>query len=136
MQETQVQSLIWEDPTFHAATKPMGRDHQACALEPGSRNYWAPVPWLLKPVRPKAHVPQQEKAPQWEVYVLQLESSPNSSQLVKSPCSNKNTAQPKVDNFQKKTMEKWPQKRKKTRCKPFYSMKSKFFIGSKKIKYY
>ena len=31
-------------------------------------------------------------------------------------------------------MEKWPQKRKKTRCKPFYSMKSKFFIGSKKIK--
>ena len=23
---------------------------------------------------------------------------------------------------------------KKTRCKPFYSMKSKFFIGSKKIK--
>ena len=31
-------------------------------------------------------------------------------------------------------MEKWPQKGKKTRCELFYSMKSKFFIGSKKIK--
>ena len=31
-------------------------------------------------------------------------------------------------------MEKWPQKGKKTRCEPFYSMKFIFVIGSKKIK--
>ena len=31
-------------------------------------------------------------------------------------------------------MEKWPQKGKKTRCEPFYSMKSIFVIGSKNNK--
>ena len=48
MQETQVVSLIWEDPTCHGETEPMHHNHRACALEPRSTttgpslsNYWS-----------------------------------------------------------------------------------------------
>ena len=50
MQGTRVQSLVWEDPTCHRATKPVRHNSWACALEPASLNYWARVPQLLKPV--------------------------------------------------------------------------------------
>ena len=40
MQETQVWSLVWEDPTC-GATKPMHHDYWACALEPGSCSCWS-----------------------------------------------------------------------------------------------
>ena len=52
MQGTCVPSLVWEYPTCHGATKP------AC------HNYRARVLQLLKPPRPKACAPQQEKSPQ------------------------------------------------------------------------
>ena len=29
-----VQSLVWEDPTWQGATKPMSRNYWACAQEP------------------------------------------------------------------------------------------------------
>ena len=45
MQETWVQSLIWEDDILCEATKPS-------------------APQLLKPAHPRAHAPQQEKPPQ------------------------------------------------------------------------
>ena len=61
----------------------------ACALEPKSRNYWAHVLQLLKPVCPKAQALQEEKPPQWEACTLLLESSPCLLQLEKSPCSQK-----------------------------------------------
>ena len=38
MQGPWVQTLVWEDPTWHGATKPV------------RHNYWAYVPQLLKPV--------------------------------------------------------------------------------------
>ena len=41
MQETQVRSLVQEDPTCCGATKPVHHDCWACALEPGNCNYWA-----------------------------------------------------------------------------------------------
>ena len=50
MQGTQVQALVWEDPTCHGTTKPVRHNYWACALEPASHNYWARVPQLLKPV--------------------------------------------------------------------------------------
>ena len=59
MQETRVQSLVQEDPTCRAATKPV------------YHSYWA-------------RAPQQEKPPQWEACGLQLESSPHSLQLEKA----------------------------------------------------
>ena len=51
MQGTRVRALGREDPPCRGATKPVGHDHWACALEPTSHNYWARVPQLLKPVR-------------------------------------------------------------------------------------
>ena len=46
MQGTQVQALVWEDPTCHRATGPV------------SHNYWA--------CAPGACAPQQERPRQWE----------------------------------------------------------------------
>ena len=39
MQGTPVQSLVWEDPTCHMATEPVGHNLWARALEPASCNY-------------------------------------------------------------------------------------------------
>ena len=82
MQETWVPPLIREDPTCWEATKSLYHNYWACALEPRNRNYWS--------LCPRAHAPQQEKLLQWEVCVLQLE---------KSACSNKDTAQPKINKI-------------------------------------
>ena len=46
-----VRALVWEDPTCHGATKPVGHNYWACTLEPTSHNYWARGPQLLKPAR-------------------------------------------------------------------------------------
>ena len=71
--------MIQEDPTCQAATKPVHHNCWACALEPGSFNYW-----VLRSAYPRAPAPQQEKPPQWEAHTLQLESSPHSPQLEKT----------------------------------------------------
>ena len=42
MQETQVWSLVWEDPTCQGANKPMCHSYWACSLEPGNCNCWSP----------------------------------------------------------------------------------------------
>ena len=49
MQETQVWSLVWENPTWSRAAKSVCHNYWVCPLEPGSRNYWAHVLQLLKP---------------------------------------------------------------------------------------
>ena len=72
-----------EDPTCHGAAKPVHHNCWACALEPGSCNYWRPC------------VPG---APQWkklseEAGTWLPESSSCSSQLEKSPRSNKDPVQ-------------------------------------------
>ena len=36
MQETRVQSLVWEDPAYQGATKLMCHKFRVCFLEPGS----------------------------------------------------------------------------------------------------
>ena len=41
MQETQVQSLVWEISTCRGATSP-GTTIEPAALEPGSSSYWSP----------------------------------------------------------------------------------------------
>ena len=69
MQETQVQSLIQEDPTCCGAAEPYT---------------WAPNCWI--------YAPQQEKPQQWEAQASRQES--NSLQLQKSPHSNQDPAQP------------------------------------------
>ena len=44
IQETQVQTLIWEDPACWGTTKPVSHNCWACepAPEPGSNTYWSP----------------------------------------------------------------------------------------------
>ena len=68
MQGTWVRALVWEDPTWHRATKPLCHNYWACALEPTSHNYWAHAP--------RAHAPQQEKPPQWEAHASQQRVAP------------------------------------------------------------
>ena len=71
MQGTQVQSLVWEDPTCCGVTKPVHHNTWAsvlepmshnswspCALEPAHHNYWTHAPQLLKPTPSRAHVLQ------------------------------------------------------------------------------
>ena len=65
-----------EDPTCRWATKPMRHNYWACALEPVSHNYWAQRATTTKTRAPRAHAPQQEKAPQWEALTLQRSVAP------------------------------------------------------------
>ena len=48
---------------------------------------------------PRAQALQQEKSVQWEACAWQLESGPCLPQLEKSPRSNENLAQPKINNI-------------------------------------
>ena len=80
MQETQVQSLIQEDPTCLGVTEPVSHNYWVCALEPRGRSYQACVPG--------AHALQQEKTLQWEACAARLESSPRLLKLEKSPGCN------------------------------------------------
>ena len=84
MQETQVRSLVWEDPTCHRATKPMHHNYWACTLEPEDHNYWAHMPQLPPCMRSRAWAPQQEKPAQREALASQLERRPRSPQLEKA----------------------------------------------------
>ena len=92
MQETQVQSLVQEDPTYLGATKPVSHSYWARALEPADHNYWALKPQLLKPACPRAGAPQ-EKLLQWEALAPQLRGNSCSPQIDKSP------AQPKINKI-------------------------------------
>ena len=51
-----------EDLTCSRATKPVGHNYWACAVEPGSHNYSALRSQLLKPSCPRACAPQQAAA--------------------------------------------------------------------------
>ena len=55
MQETQVQSLVQEDPTCLGATKPMYHNLWTGAQGPVSCNHWACVPQPLKPINKRNH---------------------------------------------------------------------------------
>ena len=81
MQETQVRSLVQEDPMCWSTAKSVCHNNWPCALEHGSYNYWSP--------HSRARALQQEKPPQWEACTPQLDSSPHSPQPEKSPHSNK-----------------------------------------------
>ena len=89
MQETQVRSLVQEDPACCRAAEPTRHNSWACALEPGSCNYGAQAPWLLKPARPGACALQQEKPPHWEARTAQLEKHLHSNQDPALPNTNK-----------------------------------------------
>ena len=69
-------------------TKPGHSNYWACALEPRSWDYWAHVPQILKPVRPRACALKQKKPLQRQAWALQPE---------KSPGNDEDPAQPKIN---------------------------------------
>ena len=73
MQETQVQSLIQEDPTCYGATKTMSHNYWACDLEPESHNHWSPRT-LERVLHNKSSLSNEKPALQWESspHLLQL----------------------------------------------------------------
>ena len=84
MQETQVGSLIQEDPTGQGATKPV-KNHNCWALEPGATTTETHAPQSLRGNRRS----RRDEKP-----VTAVKSSPQTPQLEKSLCSNKDPAQP------------------------------------------
>ena len=86
MQGTQVQSLVWEDPTCCGASKPVRHNYWACALEPASHNYWAHAP--------RGRAPQQEKPLWWEARAPQRRVAPAHRNWRKPARSNEDPTQP------------------------------------------
>ena len=87
--ETWVWSLILEDIRCCIATKPTHHNYWAGALEPGSQNYWspcAPEPMLCN--KKSHHIKSLHTA---------TAEQPPSPQLEKSPPSNKDPAQSKIN---------------------------------------
>ena len=84
MQETQVRSLIREEPTCHRAIRAEHHHCWAWALESRSRDYWGHELQILRPMRPPASALQQEKPPQQEACTPKPESG-SCSQLEKKP---------------------------------------------------
>ena len=103
MQETWIRSLAQEDPTCRIATKLVGHDYRACALEPGICSYWAYAPQLPKCECPGVQALQQEKPLKWEAHTLQPESGPHSPQLEKV------LAATKTQQSHKKDLRDWPE---------------------------
>ena len=95
MQGTGVRSLVWEDFTCSRATKSVGYNYWAGALEPASCNYWS-----LHALEPGL---QQEKLPQWEACTLRLESSPQSPQLEKAKSAQGRWEGKKTQGWKKNT---------------------------------
>ena len=96
MQETQVWSLVQEDPTYHGATKLQATSTkympQLLSLHPRAKKLQ-----LRKPACPRARVLQQEKPPQWETPAPQLQRGTHSPQLEKSPGSIEDPGEPKIN---------------------------------------
>ena len=78
MQETQVRSLVWDDPTRCGATKPERDNYWVCAARAQELK-------RQKSVCPKALTPQQEKLPQWETQAPRLEKSQQNKEAPTQP---------------------------------------------------
>ena len=93
MQEKQVRSLVWEDPTCLRATNPVHPNQWACTPEPGSQDHWA-------------HVPSSPSSASREATAMRSPHTATGEQPLlaaarESLCSNKDPAQPKVNTFLK-----------------------------------
>ena len=108
MQRTQIESLVWEDPTCCRATKSMHHNYWACTLEPASHNYWAHMPQLLKPTCLEPMLHKREATAMRSLHTA-TKSSPRSPQLKKActqqrrhnTAKNKNKLKKKKDSINK-----------------------------------
>ena len=106
MQETRVQSLVQQDPTYSGAPKALCHILDLCstAWEPpllspqtsrtetftGNHNCWALGPQVLKRSCPRACAPQWEKPARGAAHAPQLERSPHAG---KDPAQPEKTVQ-------------------------------------------
>ena len=97
MQETQVQSLIWEDPTCFAAAKPVHHSYRACAPEPRDCSYRG-----LRVPEPVLH----DRSHRNEKPVYHSWSDPRLPQSEKNPGSKEDSAQLKITDFIKLNIKK------------------------------
>ena len=86
MQETQVQSLVQEDPTWLGATKPVCYSYWAWARETENCNSRAHMLKLPKPQRPGARAAELNRPSWWEARLPQPDSHP--TRLPSSPHSD------------------------------------------------
>ena len=92
IQETQVRTLIWEDPTCWGTTEPVSHNYWACepAPEPGST--------ATEACAPSSQCSATGEATPMRSPRTTTESSPCSPQLgKKNPWSNEDPAQPKIN---------------------------------------
>ena len=107
MQETQVWSLVPEDPTCLRATKPqqLRLCFRAHAVEPRGTSPLSSCDAATEARMLRAWAAQWEKLPQEEVCTLQLENSPCSAQGEKSLHSNEDPVQSKKYTYKTKNLE-------------------------------
>ena len=74
MQETWVQTLIWEDPAYHRATKFVHHNYWVCALEPGNSNCWCPCTPKLLFCNKRSHCNEKPAHSNWRVVPAQCNS--------------------------------------------------------------
>ena len=90
MQGIRVRSLVWEDPTCHETTKPMGHNYRTHVLQ------------LLKSHARALLQGSNKRNPHGESSLPSLQ--------IKSTCGNKDPAQPKINEL---TLKKKKQKKGK-----------------------
>ena len=98
MQGTWVPSLAWEDPTCLGATKAVGHNYEACALEPVSHDYGAPAE--------PAAAPQQARSGQWEAWTPQLRAARAGGNQTNLPAGTKTQHSQKQINTKRKIQRK------------------------------
>ena len=81
VQETRIQSLVWEDPTYLRETKPE------------THNYWADMLQVLKPTCPRVSALEQEKPLQLEAHASPGRAAPLTETRASSH-SSEDPAQP------------------------------------------
>ena len=92
MQETQVRSLIGEDPIGHGATEALHHNYRACALEPGAATTEA------RAAATAAHAPRaHSKRSHGDGRLCTAAGEQPLLLLEKSLRSNKDPAQPKTE---------------------------------------
>ena len=109
MQETWVQSLIWENPTCHEAAKPVHHKSWAWALEPWNQSYWAHEPMSHNYQSPSALEPALHKRSLHnEQPVRTTTKSPPLTTTRGKPTQQWDPAQPKIKKFKKKSFAWFP----------------------------
>ena len=99
MRESQVRAPVQEDHTCWGTAKPVHHSDGACALEPGSRQLLSPCARTTEAWMPWSQALLQERPLQWEAGTLQPRVALCLLQLGKSPHSNKDPAQSKINKI-------------------------------------